>query len=54
MKSKKGHASREPQAKHYTRPELRKREKLGRVTEGVPVVVTGKEVGGKGGCFRRD
>jgi hypothetical protein len=44
-----------PGRREYRRPVLRKRQKLAGLTEGKPPVVTdGGQIGGKGGCFRRD
>ena len=40
--------------REYRRPALCKRQKLARVTEGTPVVVTDGGPEPKGGCFRRD
>jgi len=40
--------------REYRRPALCKRQKLARVTEGAPVVVTDGRPEPKGGCFRRD
>lgn len=40
--------------REYRRPALYKRQKLARVTEGTPAVVTDGRPEPKGGCFRRD
>lgn len=44
-----------PRRRNYRRPVLRRQQKLSQVAEGAPPVVTdGGQIGGKGGCFRRD
>lgn len=44
---------RRQQRRHYEQPELRKRERLAEVTEGIPARVTDGGAGPKGGCFER-